>query len=85
MYKAISGQLPDQITKLYKPNTIIHEHNTRQHSNPHIRYRRTQLALKQINHKGPELWQNVPLEIKTRCKNVKHFTKLYKIQLLISN
>ena len=83
MYKVHTNNLPEPIVHLYQANSEIHDHNTRQRNNPHIRYRRTQLASKQINHKGPEIWQNIPNHLKL-CKNIKHFTRSYK-KTLINN
>ncbi len=84
MYKASKSELPPQITDLFKPNTQIHNHNTRQHGNPHIRHRRTQIASKQINHKGPEIWQAIPNHIKT-LSTLNRFTKAYKSHLITNN
>ena len=84
IYKATQGELPKPLVKLYKPNTEIHQHNTRQHNNPHIRYRRTQRASNQINHKGPEIWSNLNNHLKS-CTNTKTFTNSLKQFLLNSN
>lgn len=84
IYKASQGELPAPIAKLYKPNTNIHNHYTRQHQNPHIRFRRTQLASNQINHKGPEIWTKLTNNIKT-SKNIKVFIRSLKHFLLSRN
>ncbi len=77
MFKASRSELPTPINNQYKLNASIHTHNTRQINNPHIRYRRTQLASKQITHAAPLIWQNTPNNIKT-AKHIKLFIKLYK-------
>ncbi len=74
MYKAFNKELPSQVANLYKPNMNVHNHNTKQNRNAHIRYRRTQLASKQVNHKGPEIWQNLLNDIKI-SKKLKTLTK----------
>ncbi len=84
MYKASKADLPPQSTNLFKPNTEIHSHNTRQLGNPHIIHRRTQLASKQINHKGPEIWQTIPNHIKT-LPTLNRFTKSYKKHVISNN
>ena len=81
MYKASNNELPLQIAYLYKPNMNVHNHNTRQLRNAHIRFRRTQLASNQLNHKGPEIWQNLPHDIKM-SKKLKTLTKSYTNYLL---
>ena len=50
MYKINNNLLPSPVVKIYKHNYELHPHNTRQHNQPHIQYRRTQLASKQITH-----------------------------------
>jgi len=46
MYKINNDLLPSPIVKIYKHHHELHPHNTRQHNQPHIQYRRTQLASK---------------------------------------
>ncbi len=81
MYKVCKCDLPEPLIKLYGLNATLHTHNTRQIYNPHVRYRRTQLAARQINHLGPKVWQQLPNNLKT-IKNIKLFTKHYKKYLL---
>jgi len=81
MFKASRCELPNPLNTHYKLNATLHRHNTRQIYNPHVRYRRTQLAAKQINHIGPQVWQNVPNNLKS-IKDIKLFTKHYKKFLL---
>ena len=83
MYKSTINELPEAVNKPYKPNSVYHAYNTRQKSNPHIRYRRTQLASTQINHKAPEIWHNIPNNIK-QSKNIRQLTKQLKLYLINS-
>ena len=83
MFKASRLELPNPLSLHYKLNTTVHMHNTRQNYNPHVKYRRTQLASKQINHIGPQVWQNVPNNLKS-IHHIKLFTKHYK-QFLLNN
>ena len=83
MYKSTRNELPQPVNKWYKPNSDYHTHNTRQIINPHIRYRRTQLASKQISHKAPEIWHNIPNNIKQR-NNIRQLTKQLKVYLINS-
>jgi len=76
MYKASRCQLPEPINVKYKPNTMVHSHNTRQINDPHVRHRRTQIASNQINHTGPHIWQHLPVKLKN-ANHIKHFTKYY--------
>jgi len=81
MYKVSKYELPEPLIKLYSLNSTLHVHNTRQINNPHVRYRRTQLAARQINHFGPKVWHQVPNNLKS-IQNIKLFTKHYKKYLL---
>lgn len=81
MFKVSKNEMPKPINNLYKSNTSIHGYETRQRNHPHISYRRTHLASKQINHKGPEIWQEIPYHIKL-SNNIRHLTKTYKKYLL---
>ena len=81
MYKASKGDLPKPLIDQYKLNARIHTHNTRQINNPHVKFRRTQLASNQKNHTAPLIWQSIPINLKS-TKNIKLFAKLYKKHLL---
>jgi len=81
MYRSTINELPQPVNKWYKPNSDYHTHNTRQRKNPHIRYRRTQLASTQISHKAPEIWHNIPNNIK-QSKNIRQLTKQLKVYLI---
>ena len=65
MYKTANDLLPKPLKPLFSPNYELHEHNTRQSGNPHIRQWRTIKASNHIIHKGPEYWQSIATEIKT--------------------
>ncbi len=82
MYKASNDELPEQVVNF--TDQILMSTITRQHRNPHIHYRRTQLASKQVNYKGPEIWQNLTNNIRT-SKKLHIFTKSYKKDLLKQN
>ena len=58
-------------------NTEIHDHFTRNRNNPHIQYRRTQIASKTLRHQGPIFWYNIPSEIKAN-QTVKSFGYCWK-------
>ena len=81
MYAATNKLLPSKLSTLYQQNTEIHNHQTRQANNPHIRYRKTIKAGTSINHKGPEIWHNLSNELK-KSTNIKTFTNQYKCSIL---
>ena len=58
--------LPNPISEMLTMNTEIHDHFTRNRKNPHIQYRRTQIASKTLRHQGPIFWYKIPSEIKAK-------------------
>ena len=70
MYLFNANILPNPISEMLTMNTEIHDHFTRNRKNPHIQYRRTQIASKTLRHQGPIFWYKIPSEIKAK-QNVK--------------
>ncbi len=40
MYKAKTKILPKMLRHMFVPNTIVHDHNTRQSDNPHFKLKK---------------------------------------------
>ena len=80
MYALISGILPINLANDFSQNRNVPRYNTRNQLNPHIQSRRTNIASRNIKPRGPDIWCNIPNEIKT-SKTIKSFTnrinKLY--------
>ena len=72
MYLFNANILPNPISEMLTMNTEIHDHFTRNRKNPHIQYRRTQIASKTLRHQGPIFWYKIPSEIKAK-QTVKSF------------
>ncbi len=72
MYLLNAGVLPKPIIAMLTINNEIHGHNTRNKNNPHIQFRRTNIASKSLRHQGPLFWYKIPLEIKS-SKTVNSF------------
>ena len=72
MYLFNANILPNPISEMLTMNTEIHNHFTRNRKNPHIQYRRTQIASKTLRHQGPIFWYKIPSEIKAK-QTVKSF------------
>ena len=64
--------LPKPISEMLTMNTETHDHFTRNRKNPHIQYRRTQIASTTLRHQGPIFWYKIPSEIKAK-QTVKSF------------
>ena len=80
MYDYHNHNLPKSLLNLFVTNNDIHTHNTRQSNDPHIRGRRTFQAGQSITHRGPHLWNTLPINIKELPKKhlfVKHLRKLF--------
>ena len=79
MYQHKHNLLPKPLMLLYTPNTETHNHNTRHRLDPHITTRRTQQYNNSFLHKAPEIWYNIPEEIKN-AKTLNSFkTKITKL------
>ena len=77
MYALNNGTLPINLANAFSQNRDIHRYNTRNQLNPHIQSRRTNIASRNIKHRGPDIWCNIPNEIKT-SKTIKSFTNRIK-------
>ena len=53
MYLMNAGVLPKELMKMFTMNNEIYNHNTRHKHNPHIQFRRTNIASKILRHQGP--------------------------------
>ena len=74
IYKFNTNNLPRPLRKIFLPNNKVHQRQTRQSDNLHIRKCRTKLASQHITCKGPQIWNNLPNEIKTlTCITLKRF------------
>ena len=65
MFALNNGTLPINLANAFFQNRDIHRYNTRNKLNPHIQSRRTNIASRNIKHRGPDIWCNIPNEIKT--------------------
>ena len=68
MYKLSKNVLPSPLKVLYTPNSDIHNYNTRQRNDAHIRPRRTEFISRTFIHRGPELWLAIPEQFKVMNK-----------------
>ena len=69
--------LPKQLTDLFIPNSNIHSHDTRHRYDPHIRQRNTDKSSRYFIHKAPDIWYNLPQEMK-QLKNINALTNKLK-------
>ena len=76
-YALNSETLPINLAKAFSQNRDAHRYNTRNQLNPHIQSRRTNIAYRNIKHRGPDIWCNISNEIKT-SKTIKSFTNRIK-------
>jgi len=73
--------LPVNINKIVINNRQVHEHNTRNINNPHVRQRKTQVASKSFRHIGPLIWYQIPIAVKD-SKSIKSFKSKYTKHIL---
>ena len=82
VFDALHGILPAPLLHVYMPNTTIHTHNTRQRDNPHSHQIRTLVARNSIVHRAPQIWSDIPKEI--RKMNTRNSFKRALTQSLLS-
>ena len=75
--------LPKPIQNIFSANHLIHDHNTRQSSNPHIVPYDKKVVNDSFLHQAPMFWITVPLELK-QSPSRKSFAKRLKKFLLNS-
>ena len=64
MFLNKNQHLPSPLQAIFTPNTDIHNHNTRHRNDPHISTRHTNQLLRSFIHNSPNIWYNIPLQIK---------------------
>ena len=69
--------LPRPIQNIFSENHLIHDHNTRQSSNPQIVPYEKKVVNDSFLHQAPMLWITVPLELK-QSQSRKSFVKKTK-------
>jgi hypothetical protein len=65
VFKYRQGDLPTPLKSLFTLTSAIHTRMTRQHDDLYFKKCRTTLATQHISHKGPQIWNSLPFEIKT--------------------
>ena len=65
MYRFHSRQLPKTFDHMFQLNSAIHNYPTRISSNIHLLNPKTNLAHKSIRHAGPDIWNNIPLNVRS--------------------
>ena len=83
IYDFTKQSLPQPIQDTFSANHLIHDHNTRQSSNPHIVTYEKKIVKDSFLHQAPMFWLTVPLDIK-QSPSRKSFAKKLKKYLLKS-
>lgn len=62
--KYMQNDLPEPLNYLFTLNSQIHDRQTRQYGDLHVKRCRTTLATQHISYQGPKLWNELPTFIK---------------------
>jgi len=81
MYKFSSNMLPSNIQTIFTTPRFYHNYNTRNKNNLCIPKNKFVQAINSICHKGPQIWQKVPNNIKS-SRTLSSFKYKYKTHLL---
>jgi hypothetical protein len=64
VYDAMHNNLPKPLSIRFNPNSVMHDHYTRQRNNPHVEQRRSMVANNSIIHKAPVILSHIPQRIR---------------------
>ena len=81
MFKYCNNQLPTSFQNLFTLNNTIHSYPTRNSRNFHLINPKLIMAHKSIRHHGPDLWNSLPITIKS-CTTIFSFKATMKRNLL---
>ena len=81
MYLYSTCQLPKTFQHLFKLNSEVHEHNTRQSQNFHTLSKKSKLSQFSISYMGPLVWNKFK-KILNNCKTIYKFKKIMKEELI---
>ena len=65
MYKYNKNCHPNALNNICTSNSDIHSHNTRHCQDQHIAMRRLHSTSKSFICQGPEMWNNIPVSVKS--------------------
>ena len=65
MYRFHSSELPVTLNSMFQLNTSIHKYPTRTCTNVHLNNPKTALAHRSIRHTGPDIWNSLPINIRS--------------------
>ena len=82
MYRYHHNTLPNKLGLIFNRNNEIHNYNTRHSNDPYKQRKLTAKATQSISYKGPNLWNNLPLNIK-QSKTIYSFST--KIKKMLNN
>jgi hypothetical protein len=81
MYKHSQDMLPTSLNRLFITHKMHHQYLTRNRSNPRIPLSKYTLTIKSVKHKGPQIWNCIPANLKS-CRNINSFKLKYKHHIL---
>ena len=67
MFRFNTNLLPMPLSSMFQSNSDVHSYSTRQALDVHLENPRTSLAHKSVRHRGPDVWNSLPQDV--RCKN----------------
>ena len=65
MHRFHSSELPVTFNSMFQLNTSIHKYPTRTCTNVHLNNPKTALAHRSIRHTGPDIWNSLPIDIRS--------------------
>ena len=65
MHRFHSSELPVTFNGMFQLNSSIHKYPTRTSTNVHLNNPKTALAHRSIRHTGPDIWNSLPIDIRS--------------------
>ena len=81
MFKYNTGVLPTSLNRMFKTNKSFHQYNTRNRNNPCIPLSKYSISSKSLRHKGPQIWNRIPVNLRS-IKSARSFKCKLKQNML---
>ena len=81
IYKCVNNLVPNYLDNIFKINSEVHSHNTRNCKNLHINKTGNDSGMRKFGYRGSVIWNRIPTEIKD-SNSLGTFKTQYKRSLL---
>lgn len=65
MFRYDQGILPSSLNRIFTTNKTHHQYNTRNRNNPRIPLSKYSITIKSVKHRGPQIWNHIPITVRS--------------------